>query len=213
MTKDDVKKLVELTFDESDPNGSGIMAISVVTKPAIKEGFVALSEQTKVEFKTADEEKRLLVGPALIPDLPIYRKDEKTGEEFYAFMKADTIESLSHHYFRKMRQKNATIEHMVDLDGLCVVETWLIEDPEKDKSAAMGLSYPKGTWMIAMSVDREDIWSDFIKTGKLTGFSIEGFLNSVVVNQSEDGDIWTDKHEKRLDAAVDVFEKIFRAHG
>lgn len=210
MPKIDVTKLVELTFDDADPNGSGIMAISVVTKPAIKSGFVALSEQTKVEFKTADEEKRLLVGPALIPDLPIYRRDDETGEEYYAFMKADTIEQLAHHYFRKMRQKNATLEHMVDVDGLCVVETWMVQDSKNDKSSALGMDYPKGTWMVAMAVDRDDIWNDFIKSGELTGFSIEGFLSSVEVKQSEEEKELSAEDEKRLDAAIAMFKKLLK---
>lgn len=199
-------ELVELGFEESDPNGSGVMAISIVERPAIKEGFTLMSEELEVKFERVEGEKRLLVGPVLIPNLPIYRKE---GErEFNAFFKADSIEKMAFQYLKKGRQSNATVEHQIDVDGLCVVESWIITDNKSDKSTALGMSYPNGTWMVSMKVDRDDIWDDFVETGKLTGFSIEGLLKGRTVHQSEE---LSKEDEKRVDSLFDLFEKLLTA--
>jgi hypothetical protein len=71
---------------------------------------------------------------------------------------------------------NATLEHDKPLEGLVAVESWLVEDPKKDKSAAYGMEMPKGTWMLSMKVLNDEVWNSFVKTGKVKGFSIEGYF-------------------------------------
>jgi hypothetical protein len=209
-----VVPMVELTFDENEEFGEGITAMSVVTRPAIKENFVYMSEQFKLRFEKADKdpEKRLLIGPALIPDLPIYRSDE--DGEYYAFMRKETIESLAYSFIRLGRQNNATLEHAVKAQGMSIVESWLIEDSEKDKSTALGMNYPKGTWMIAMKVENDDVWNEFIKTGKLKGFSIEGLLQEKRTEQNvQRFDEMSDKQRKRIEAAIQALKRAVEHHG
>ena len=165
-------KIVELILDEQQL-ANGIDAISIVESPAIESNFIALNSQ-KVEFKAVDEDKHILLGPALIPNKPIYRNQD--GEEFYVYFSKSTIEKASQLYLKRGNQAKATLEHQISLAGLTLVESWIKVDMEKDKSAAYGLNDPIGTWYVAMKVDNEEIWTEFVKTGKVKGFSIEGFF-------------------------------------
>lgn len=166
-------KIVELIIDERDGE-SGIDAVSVVESPAIEENFIALAER-KIELKEIDAEKRILMGAALIPNKKIYRVNEKTKEEFEVFFSEQTVRQAMELFFKKGNQSKATQEHEKAIDGMTVVESWLIEDSVHDKSVKYGFSLPKGTWMISMKVDNDKVWSD-VKEGKVKGFSIEGFF-------------------------------------
>lgn len=166
-------KFFELVLDE-EKLLHGIDAISIVEHPAIEEDFITLSKDYKFEFKEVDLEKRVLMGAAMIPDKPIYRRDQ--DEEYYVFFTKETIRRASELYLMNGKQGNATLEHQEKITGLSLVESWIIEDPEKDKSRAYGLEYPVGTWMVSMKVNNEDIWEEYVKSGKVKGFSIEGWF-------------------------------------
>jgi hypothetical protein len=166
-------KIYELILE--DDKLMGVDAISIVESPAIEEQFIALSKQ-QIQFKVQNEDKRILIGAALVPNKPIYRYDEKTGEEYYVYFAQDTIRKASELYMIKGNQNNATLEHAEELSGLSVVESWIIEDENNDKSRAYGLEYPVGTWVVMMKVNNEAIWNEYIKEGKVKGFSIEGWF-------------------------------------
>ena len=169
-------KIVELILNEEEM-ASGVEAISIVEAPAIESNFVALNSQ-KIEFKTIDNEKRILLGPALIPNKPIYRNQELNGavEEFYVYFSKATIEKAAQLYLMRGRQHNATLEHDGKLEGLTLVESWIKEDMTSDKSAKYGMNDPVGTWYVSMKVNNDEVWNDYVKTGKVKGFSIEGFF-------------------------------------
>jgi hypothetical protein len=162
--------IVELFIDEED--AIGIEAISVVESPAIEEDFIALKNQ---EFKLAevDKEKRILMGAALIPNKPIYRKNE--DNEYYIYFSKNTVRKASELFFINGNQNNSTLEHQMPLTGLSVVESWIVEG-EKDKSRHYNLEMPIGTWMVSMKVLNDDVWNNYVKTGKVKGFSIEGYF-------------------------------------
>lgn len=165
--------IIELIIDENDQT-LGIEAVSLVEAPAIEENFVALKNQ-KIEFAEVDKEKRILLGPALIPNKPIFRKKGDDSEGFYIYFSKDTVRKASELFFQKGNQNNATLEHNVKLKGLTVVESWIVEG-ENDKSKNYGLDMPQGTWMISMKVDDDKIWQEFVKSKKVLGFSIEGYF-------------------------------------
>jgi hypothetical protein len=165
-------KLIELILDESMAL-TGIDAISLVEHPAIEEDFIALNNQ-RVEFATQSEEKRILMGAALVPNKPIYRVDG--DNEFYVYFSEGTIRKASELFFQKAKQNNATLEHEVGINGLTVVESWIIEDEIQDKSKKYGFDLPVGTWMVSMKVNNPEIWDGWVKTGKVKGFSIEGYF-------------------------------------
>jgi hypothetical protein len=164
--------IIELILDENDEM-NGIEAISVVESPAIEENFLALQSE-EVKLAEVDKERRILMGAALIPNKPIYRRNGK--DEFYIFFSKETVLKASQLYLKKGRQGEATLEHQKKIVGLTVVESWLVEDEIHDKSRKYGLNMPIGTWMVSMKVDNDEIWNDYVKTGKVKGFSIEGYF-------------------------------------
>lgn len=166
-------KFFELVLDE-EKLLHGIDAISIVEHPAIEEDFITLSKNYKFEFKEVDDEKRVLLGAAMIPEKPIYRRDG--DEEYYVFFTKETIRRASELYLINGKQGNATYEHQDKISGLSLVESWIIEDSEKDKSRKYGLNYPVGTWMVSMKVNNDEIWNEYVKSGKVKGFSIEGWF-------------------------------------
>jgi hypothetical protein len=165
-------RIVELVIDEDDLD-SGIEAVSVVESPAIEEFFVALKKH-ELELKEIDKEKRILMGAALVPNKQIYRRNDK-NEEYYIYFSEDTVRKASELFLMRSNQNNATYEHEKKLNGMSVVESWLIEDEKLDKSKKYGFNLPKGTWMISMKVNNDDVWKD-VKDGKVKGFSIEGYF-------------------------------------
>jgi len=166
-------ELIELIIDEKDPM-HGIEAVSVVEYPAIEENFIALAKH-EVQLKEIDQEKRILMGAALVPNKKIYRKNEKTKREWEIYFSEDTVRKASHLFQMKSNQNNATLEHATDLDDMSVVETWIIDDPKMDKANLYGFDLPKGTWMILMKVNNDDVWKK-VKAGEVKGFSIEGYF-------------------------------------
>jgi hypothetical protein len=168
-------KVIELIIDET-MELSGIDAISIVESPAIEENWIALKEQQReVKFAEVSAEKRIIMGALLIPEKQIYRRDEQNGEYMIWFSK-DTIRKCMEMFFKNGNQSNATFEHMERISGLTMVESWIVEDTEKDKSKLYELNVPVGTWMGSIKVDNSVIWDDYIKTGEVKGFSIEGYF-------------------------------------
>jgi len=165
-------RIVELIIDESEKL-NGIEAVSIVEFPAIESNFVALSEH--LELAKVDDEKKILMGAALIPNKNIYRKNGE--DEYYIFFSDDTVRKASELFLMNSNQNNATLEHDKKLKDLSVVESWIVEDTEMDKSKKYGLNVPVGTWMVSMKVNNDAIWNDFVKTGKVKGFSIEGYFS------------------------------------
>ena len=160
----------------------GVFAISLVNAPATEETFIAMAKQEKiVKFAKVDEEQRILMGLVLQPDQLIYRVDED-GNEFEMFFSAETIKDFSQNFFQSGFQLNSKLEHDEPIEGVTFVESWLVENPKIDKSAAFGLEYPKGSWLVSMKVDNDDIWNNYIKTGELKGFSIDGMVELEEVN-------------------------------
>ena len=115
------------------------------------------------------------MGALLVPDKQIYRRDEENGEYMIWFSK-DTIRQCMEMFFKNGNQSNATFEHLETITGLTMVESWIVEDTEKDKSKLYDLNVPIGTWMGTIKVDNDVIWNDFVKTGLVKGFSIEGYF-------------------------------------
>jgi len=155
----------------------GVYAISLVESPAMEGLFIALKEHTQFQFKAVDKEQRILMGLVLEPNKPIYRN--QNGEEFNIVFSEDTIKDLAYGFFKQHNQANSTIEHDVTkkIEGVTFTESWIVENPEIDKSTNFGFSYPKGSWLAVMKVDSDQVWNDYVKTGKVQGFSIDAMLS------------------------------------
>ena len=194
-------RIVELLLDEESLQ-AGIQAISIVESPAIEEDFIALKEEERIELKTIDEDKRVLLGAALIPNKPIYRKNGE--DEYYIYFSQDTVRKASELFFINGNQNKATLEHQMDITGLSVVESWIIEG-EQDKSKIYGMDLPVGTWMVSMKVHNDEIWENYVKNGKVKGFSIEGFfVDKVEASKQEPEEV---EAEEKLTAIKDLIIK------
>ena len=165
-----------VVFDKN--KNKGVFGISLVENPAMEGNFIALSKQdNQIKLAEVDKDQQILIGLVLEPNKPIYRKSEK--EEYNIIFNEDTIKELSHNFFINNNQSNSTLEHQeaLSLDDVTFVESWIVENPEKDKSANFGLSYPKGSWIAMMKVNNDLVWDDFVKTGFVKGFSIDAMVN------------------------------------
>jgi len=165
-------KIIELILDE-DQDDIGVEAISIVESPAIESDFVALKNQ-EIKLAEVDKEKKILMGALLIPNKPIYRNGSEG--EYYIYFSKDTIVKASQMFLQKGNQSNSTLEHSEVLSGLTLVESWIVESKEKDKTALYGLDVPVGTWMGSVKVNNDEIWNEYVKSNKVKGFSIEGYF-------------------------------------
>lgn len=189
-------RIVELILDEEQDNF--IEAISVVENPAIEEDFIALKTETKeYKFAEVDKDKKILIGPILIPNKPIYRKNKE--EEYYIYFSRETVRKASQLYLKQGNQSNSTLEHNSTIEGLTLVESWLVEDKKNDKSNIYGMDLPLGTWVGAVKVDNDEVWNDYVKTGKVKGFSIEGyFADKAELSQVDEEELYADEVLKEL---------------
>ena len=163
---------IELFIDE-EKSEDGVQAISLVEYPAIEENFVALSSH-KVEFKTINEEKRIIVGLALVPNKKIYRRSK--NYEYNIMFSEETVKKASEIYLKNLRNNNTTLEHQELTTGVSVIESWVVEDAAMDKSNLYGLNAIKGAWVVTMKVDNDEVWQD-VKAKKYLGLSIEGMFS------------------------------------
>ena len=196
-------KIIELILDE-DQEMNGVEAISVVESPAIEEDFVALKSD-EIKLAEINKEKRILMGALLIPNKPIYRRSG--DDEYYIYFSKETVAKASQMYLVNGNQNNSTMEHQYDLKGLSLVESWLVEDDVHDKSRKYGMNVPVGTWMGAVKVNNDEVWNDYVKTGKVKGFSIEGYFADKMERPKEA--VGMSKEEQDAAQIIDKLKSLF----
>lgn len=169
-------KIVELVIAD-DSQELAIDAISLVNSPAIEQDFVFFGkEKNNLTFAKVDEEKRMLVSPALIPNKQIFRYDPNTDSEYYVYFSPETVRKASELYLKHNNHHKATYEHKDRVSGVLTVESW-IKEGDSDKSTMYGYNLPNGTWFVKMKIENEDLWNK-IKEGELKGLSIEGYFTN-----------------------------------
>lgn len=198
-----MQKLIEWKIDESEEQ-RGISAISLVEHPAIESNWQTFSKvKEQIEFAAQDKDRQIVMGAALIPRKQIIRVDEK-GEEYYGFFSEETVRRGMELFMMDGNIDKHTFEHQEVVNGCVVVESWIVEDANNDKSNLYGFSVPKGTWMVSIKVNNKTIWDEFVKTGIVQGFSIEGYFTEGV-NKSKGETLYKveDNTMKKT-----VFEKV-----
>lgn len=196
-------KIIELILDE-DQEMTGVEAISVVENPAIEEDFIALKSE-EIKLAEINKEKRILMGALLVPNKPIYRRSG--DDEYYIYFSKETVAKASQMYLVNGNQNNSTMEHQYDLKGLSLVESWLVEDEVHDKSRKYGMNVPLGTWMGAVKVNNEEVWNDYVKTGKVKGFSIEGYFADKM--ERSQNSVGMSKEEQEANDTIEKIKSIF----
>lgn len=167
-------KITELIISE-DNKDLAIDAISLVTDPAIEVDFVFFNKsKNNLTLAKVDEEKRMLVSPALIPNKQIYRYDAEKDQDYYVFFSKDTVRQASEMYLRYNNHHKATYQHESKVTGVTTIESW-IKEGDQDKSNLYGFDLPIGSWFVKMKIDNDEMWEK-IKGGELKGLSIEGYF-------------------------------------
>ena len=167
-----------------DSQELAIDAISLVSSPAIEQDFVYFGkEKNNLTFAKVDEEKRMLVSPALIPNKQIFRYDPNTDSEYYVFFSKATVARAAELYLKHNNHHKATYEHQDRVSGVLTVESW-IKEGDMDKAKLYGYNLPDGTWFVKMKINNDDLWNK-IKEGELKGLSIEGYFIDKMQKMSE----------------------------
>lgn len=182
--------------------------ISMVSNPAIEVDYVALAKQDDVEVKLSSDERHICYGPALIPNKDIYRNNGE--QEFYINFTEESIVKMSQEFMKNYKQHEVNLQHEENVDEVFVVESWIVEDPYRDKSNALGFNVPKNTWMVGVKVNNIDTW-ERVKTGELKGFSVESAIHLEEFNKIENNDIMEVNDEtfwaKLKSVLVEAFKK------
>ena len=181
---EDVKptSIVELII--SGEEELAIDAISLVTSPAIESEFVFFGkEKNNLTFAKVDEEKRMLISPALIPNKNIFRHNPNTQEDYYVYFSKETVRKASELYLKHNNHHKATYQHQDRVSGVLTVESW-IKEGDMDKSKLYGYDLPNGTWFVKMKIENDELWQK-IRSGELKGLSIEGYFTDKMQAMSE----------------------------
>ena len=155
----------------------------------------------KMEYYFASEDQQIVVGPAMIPDMEILRKDEE-GKPYYVRFSKAVVQKIAEKFMMELRNHDTNIQHdATDSAHSFVMETWIVENEEDKANSLYGFEVPVGTWMVKMRVQDPETWKQ-IKAGKLKGFSIEG-------NFMERGDYLEYQKDKELyDRVIKILKSM-----
>jgi len=195
-------RIVELIIDEESE--VAVEAISIVESGAIEEDFVALKSQ-EVKLAEVDKERRILMGALLVPNKPIYRKNGE--DEYYIYFSKDTVLKASQMYLMQGNQNNATMEHQYEINGLSLVESWIVEDKVHDKSVKYGMDLALGSWVGSVKVNNDKIWNEFVKTGVVKSFSIEGYFADRMERPKEEIKEDLSKEDLQVQQIIDIIKE------
>jgi uncharacterized protein YfcZ (UPF0381/DUF406 family) len=163
--------IIELTLEELE---QGIDATALVENPAIQRNWMAFKEHKSYEFKTHNEEKRILAGALMVADFPMYRN--MNGKEFFVKFSSETIEQLADRMVLNNKLTAFNFEHdskkeLADMH----IQQFFIINTELGVNTPIGFEeLPNGSLFAFVKVNNEQVWNDYVKTGIVKGFSIEG---------------------------------------
>jgi hypothetical protein len=174
-----IQELINAGVIEGDEFELDVAALPDYTQEAT--GSIAISDASYA-FASI-EEKQMVIGPAMVPNKLIVRKDEE-GNPYYVYFSEEAIKRIAYKMMADKVIDKVNIEHdgQKFVDGAYLVESWIVDDPEKDKSTIYGFKPVKGQWMTMYKIDDKNIWDKYIKTGKVKGFSVEGYFSEKLVN-------------------------------
>ena len=190
----DGKPLLRLTINGDE---DGVNIISLVEFPAVERNFIQLSKEVKLSL---NDEKRELLGVALIPDFPIYRRDEQG--EYYITFSAEAIRKAAIDFYKKLNVNMADVEHSHDMENGITYFQSLIIDKENGICPTAFKDLPDGTWIVGCKVDNDEVW-DAVKSGEVKGFSIDGYFHAEPEKQEE-----KPEEKSTIDSLDDLFDWI-----
>ena len=191
----DGKPLLRLTINGDE---DGVNIISLVEFPAVEQNFIQLSKQYPMHL-SLNEEKRELLGVALIPDMPIYRSDE--NGEYYITFTAEAIRKAAIDFYRKLNVNNADVEHTHNLENGITYFQSMILDKENGICPAAFKDLPDGSWLVGCKVENDSVWNA-VKSGEVKGFSIDGYFHAEEPEKQEE----KPEEKSTIDNLDDLFD-------
>ena len=136
-------------------------------------GYRMAEEATNQVWHFSEDDQMIITGPAMVPDLLIPRKDSK-GNIFHVFFSPETVKDIARKFLEESKHNNTDINHDDDIvQENVLLESWIVSDPENDKSNSLGFNVPKDSWMVSYKINNAETWQK-IKSGELSGFSVAG---------------------------------------
>jgi len=174
----------ELLISESEDSSLMVDVVSLVDKPAIEKNFLAFKDEKQC-FAT-NEEMRIISGPAMIADKPIYRNADKNMPEHLVVFRASTILSIAQKFFSKGLHNQFNLMHDPNLkaEDVFVFESFIVDDKRGIKPMAGYEDAPNGSWFLSAKVNNNEVWAK-IKNGEIKGFSVEGLFKYQKEKMSE----------------------------
>lgn len=183
----DAKQLpvYKLVISDEDPV-SGVDYVALVDVPATEFNWVAFSKHQPAQFKIQNEEQRIIGGALMVANLPIYRKEN--GREYYVVFDEPTIKTVCYKYFRNRFTSNVNLMHnpQQKVGGVYMVQSYLIDKQNGLNAPKWYPEIPDGSWFGCFKVDNQDVWDNYIKTGRLQGFSVEGMFGQMHVTDASE---------------------------
>ena len=186
----------------------GVYAISVVEDPAMQSSFIALNKQEEIKLAEVDDVKFLLAGVVLIPDKDVYRN--QGGKEFNIRFSKDTIEEVANNFILEGYQGNSSLEHEEKLNGVSIVQSWVVKDPKNDTANAYGLpkeDIKEGSWIVLYKCDNKEIYNKALN-GEIKGFSIDGLFSLEKINLKSET-MTKEEVKKFMDERLSDFKAVF----
>lgn len=186
-----IMKKYELKYVKGE---DGVFAMSTVASPAVLATLVMFSNETEL-LQFSDDEKQIIYSVAMRPNMLIPRKSIN-GEPAEVYYSDETVKDLQQNFFKMNYHNGGTIDHGgVLVKDMYFFESWIVEDPLKDKATSLGLDVKRGDWVLGQKIDNPEVWAK-IKNKELTGFSIEAFLNPVLIENK------TEMTQEEIDARI-----------
>ena len=198
MEKTNEIPLFECVIDENDFE-TGVDFVALVGKPAIERNFHFFNESKKHQFQINDE-RRIVSGPLMIPNLPIYRYDEKTGP-YYVTFSAETIEKICMKFMKNGFGRNVNMEHKTPVNGVFMFECFMVDSTRGINAPSGFADLPHGTWFGSYKIENDSVWNDKVKTGEFRGFSVEGAFDELFVLKQN-------QFNKRVDIVDEILDLL-----
>lgn len=168
---------VDLQSSKSYEDGCGkLMYDAWGGEPALAWAERKLNSIDKMSFAVQSEEERIVSGPLMLADTPIYRFDEYG--EYYVVFNADTIKKIVQKYFKKGYQSNVNLMHdpTRQVEGITLFESFITSEKRGIKAMKGFEDAPEGSWFGSFKIENEEVWT-MVKEGDFKGFSVEGVFN------------------------------------
>jgi|AntAceMinimDraft_17_1070374.scaffolds.fasta_scaffold46263_2 hypothetical protein len=164
-------KVYELKMQKG---GKAVYKVSLVKGPAVNDTLLYFKKEGEQIVTFADEEKREIYSLVMRPNILIPRNNIN-GEQAQTFYTSGTVRDCQINYFRNNGNLFTNINHSENSNasGIFPFESWIVKDSKNDKSTSMGMDSIDGDWIMGYKIDNDELWNDYIKTGKLDGLSIE----------------------------------------